>query len=232
VSDTAPFEISTPVVRPSRSERRPADARRPEFTENLLLVLCVANLACALVLANQQPQHLWAWFASGLFLPLAVVGLLLTPTLARAPQSLRVSLDRTLIGVGVLILLPLLMRLSEGLGFIDIEGVRRLIGVLLGAFVVVLGIYLPDRVLPFFRRFLARQQLARQHRGRHHVDAASSEGLLGFAGAGLIIAGTLYGFAWLFAPLEVASLWASASFGGVGLFVSCRFIVLVNLRNR
>jgi len=240
VSDTAQFEISRPAVgavgrakQPDRASSGAVDsARRSGHTENWLLVLCAANLACALVLSQSQPEHLWAWFASGLFLPLAVVALLLTPSLARAPKSLRLSLDRTMIGVGVLILLPLLMRLGEGLGLIDIAGVRRVIGVLLGGGFVLVGNYMPERILPLFRRYLLRQQLARKHPGRHHVDAASADRLLRFVGVGFMIAGGLYGFAWLLAPLAVANLWACALFGGVSLFVGCRFMLLVNQRNR
>ncbi len=234
MSDTAQFENSTAtaIVRANPADRVKAATRLPVYTQGWLWVLCAANLSCALMLASDQPQHLWAWFVSGMFLPVAVLGLRLTQVFARAPKRLRLSLDRTLIGVGLLILLPLLMRLSEGLGAIDVAGVRRVVGVLLGGSFVVIANYFPERLLPQFRRYLACQRLGRQNAVRQHVDAASAERLLRFLSAGCMIAGALYGFAWVFAPLADANLWACTLSGAVTLFVGCRFVLLVNRRNR
>lgn|GEM_PF-3812035 len=229
MSDTAQFEISTAVVRASQPDRAQASARH---AERWLWLLCATNLVCAAVLASAQPEQLWGWSIAGGFLPVALLCLRLTPTLARAPGRLRLSLDRTLIAVGVIILLPLLMRLGEGLGAIDISGVRRVVGVLLGGSLTVIANYLPERLLPQFRRYLARQHPRRQYPVRQHVDAASAERLLRFAGAGFMIAGALYGFAWLVAPIAEANFWACTLFGAMTLFVSCRFALLVNQRTR
>ena len=232
MSDTAQFEISTDVVRASQTDRVQIARRLPVHTDRWLWVLCAVNLACAASLASDQPQHLWAWCVAGLFLPVAVLGLRLTKALARAPAPLRLSLDRTLIAAGVMISLPLLMRLSEGLGAMDVVGVRRVVGVLLGGSLIVAANYFPERLLPQFRRYLTRAHLGRQHPVRQHVDAASAERLLRFAGAGFMIAGALYGFAWLLAPPANAHVWAFTLFGATVLFVSCRFALLVNKRKR
>ena len=234
--DTAQFRKSSApldgATRPERGLIVVADNDLTGRSERGLLGLSAATVLTSLVLSASQPQHLWAWLLAGLFLPVAALWLRSSKALALAPSNLRVSLNQTLIGVGVLILLPLLMRLGEGLGVVDVTSVRRVVGVLLGAALMVLGSYLPGWLFPLLRQHLDSLRLARQHDARQHVDAASVDRLLRFVGAGLMFAGALYGLAWMFAPLAVANLWASASFGAVALFVGCRFGLLVNQRHR
>jgi len=239
VSDTAQIEVTPSVVAKRRADR-PQQAVRlsglkegagPRAGESALegavLALCVASVGCALILSLSQPEQLSAWLTAGSFLPLSVFVLRLIPGIANAPRALRLSLQRTLLGVGVLILLVLLMRLGEGLGVLQVGGVRRMVGVLLGAGLVLIGYFLPARLLPMFRQHLARQDSVRQP-----IDAAVAGRLLRFVGTGLMIAGTFFGLTWLLAPLAIANLWASAMFAAVTLFVGCRFALLLNQRNR
>ena len=222
MSDTTQFEISR--VHPTAARSAEAQAgfgwaglNLPLALDRALGLVCVCVVVAALVLVMTQPQHVLVWFSAGSFLPLALLGLHRIPTLASAPHPIRRSLGFTLIGAGVLVLIALLLRLSEGLGILDIAGVRRLIGVMIGGGLIVFGRFLPFQLLSIARRW---------------VETALAERLLSFVGSSVMLSGGLYGFLWLVAPLSVANLWASLALVGAALFIGCRCVLMVNHRNR
>lgn len=159
-----------------------------------LAALCLAIAASATLLYLQQPQLGVFWVGAALFLPALLLVVCQLPGIAACGPSHRTSLVRSFLGAGVLILVPLLLRLAEGLGWLDIGGVRRAVGVLLGGGLVLVGSYLPHRLQPF---------------ARQRFDVGLTGKLLRHSSAGVMIAGLGYGGVWLAAPLQYANLWAS-----------------------
>lgn len=182
MSDTTQFDVA-PVGSPSR--------RR---LDGLLALLCVSIVGAAVLLLLQEPGRALIWLGAAMFLPCVVLLTRALPTLANCAPDLRQSLLRSLLGAGVLILVPLLLRLALGYGWLDIGGVQRSTGVLLGGGLMVAASYLPQKLLPFVRA---------------HFDLSVAGRLTRQIGGGLMLAGFGYAFIWLTAPLLQAQLWAA-----------------------
>lgn len=110
-----------------------------------LVALCLLIAAVATLLYLQQPQRAVVWLGAALFLPALSIGVSQLPGIATCAPQLRRSLARTFLGAGLLILVPLLLRLAEGFGWLGIGSVREAMGVLLGGGLVVIAGYLPPR---------------------------------------------------------------------------------------
>ncbi|MEO5816757.1 MAG: hypothetical protein ABIT20_15900 [Gemmatimonadaceae bacterium] len=91
----------------------------------------------------------------------------------------------------------------------------RLLGVMLGAFVVVYANAVPKMLPPIMRG-----------------DAAAEQAMRRFTGWCLTLGGVAYAAAWIIAPLNRANLLAVASLGGAHLIVVARWLYGRSQRRR
>lgn len=211
MSDTTQFDVV-------RSLDKSATRRLlPQSVELWLAVVCSAVVICAGALCILQPEYQVAWLMAALFLPAVLAALRLSRTLALAPQATRLSLARSLIGAGVLILAPLLLRLAEGAGLIDFIGTRRAVGMVIGLGMCVVGVYTPNRLAPFAEQLF---------------DSELGPKLARLVGASLTLGGVFYALVWLAAPLTMATLWSSLVLVVLTALVAFRCVLMVHQHQR
>lgn len=205
-----------PMVVPDASAER-----APGLTSNglsIALALAIAGVGGAMCLL--RPDRIELWIAAMAFLPLVLLGvrLLCGGAGSRASdQYVRSPLQRTICGAGVLVFIPLLLRLVEALGVVEFAAASRSIGVTLGVGVALAGGYLA--------RKLVRLVSSR-------VGPSTAASVLRFASLGIMAGGFAYAFLWLVAPLTVANLWASCALGAAALLVVARSFVTLRLGDR
>jgi len=199
MSDTAQFD----VVHDGPPKRGVLDT--------CVLGLSALTLVTAVGLSLRQPEQLMAWLVAGLFLPCVLLVTRQVPALAQCPAELRRSLAQSFLGVGLLILVPLSLRLLESFGMFQTSGVQRTTGVLLGGALVVAGAYLPNRVLPAI----------------HKRFAGLAPTLARTLGFGVLAAGLAFAVIWLAAPISEASLWAGIAVSAVLIVAGLRCALCV-----
>ena len=176
-----------------------------------LLSAGIALLAIAMCIL--RPEQLAAWMLTMLFVPIAAGGVRKLTT--RMPNRARRALLFTVFAAGLLIVVPLGLRVAETLGLLEYVAVRRGIGVLLGGALLIVGGYLPRHL----------DTLARARWGE-----LTGKGLVTMARWGLVVAGFGYAALWALAPLAQANLWASAFAGTALALTAVRCVLLCRLQ--
>lgn len=177
----------------------------------LALVIVLVGSAMCLV----RPEQSAIWSAAMAFLPMVIFALRLLPVAADAEASTRIT--RSVLAAGLLILVPLTLRLVEALGVLDYTAASRAIGVTVGVGMLLAGGY-------FARGWLDLLSA--------RVGAAVAARVLHFVSWGVMAGGIGYALIWLAAPIDVANLWASAVLGAALLLVTARSFVTLRLGNR
>jgi len=180
-------------------------------------LVALANLFAGGAMSLLRPELLVAWLLVMAFVPVVMLGLRWLPGLAGCEAVVRRQLERCVIAAGVLIFIPVLLRLIEALDLIEFASASRSIGVMIGLSVLLAG------------GFLARSMLAPFS---VRVGAALAGRVLGIASWGSMAGGFAYAVLWLVAPLEVAGLWASCALGAALLLVIARSFITLQLGNR
>ena len=183
----------------------------------LIWALSLAIVLAGGVMCLLRPEQAPAWWAAMVFLPLLVAALRIMPGLAACDADTSARLMRSVLAAGLLIFVPLLLRLVEALGVLEFAAVRRSIGVTVGIGVLLAGGYFARRALGLVGR---------------RVGMAVAGRILRFASWGVMAGGLGYALMWLAAPLDVANLWASSVLGAALLLVTARSFVTLRLGNR
>ena len=183
----------------------------------LVWALSLATVLAGGAMCLLRPEQATAWLAAMLFLPLLSAALRTMPGLAACDADSSERLLRSVLAAGLLIFVPLLLRLVEALGVLEFSAARRSIGVTVGIGVLLAGGY-------FARRLLGLVSL--------RVGTAVAARILRFASWGVMAGGFGYALMWLAAPLDVANLWASSVLGAALLLVVARSFVTFHLGKR
>lgn len=121
-------------------------------------------------------------------------------------QASRAAMSRGLIVAGGLLGVSMtLQRLSPE--HLSSESARRMMGVLLGAVVVVYANAVPKALTPLLRL---------------HCDPAAEQAMRRFTGWSLVLGGAAYAVAWVMAPLEYANVLSAGLLGAALLLVVVR----------
>jgi len=105
------------------------------------------------------------------------------------------TIPGALLAAAFIMVASLGMKLAVGADFVDDEVSKRVMGVVLGAFLVAIGNFIP-----------------KTGNKEPHMSCESTE-LRRFAGWTFVLAGLVYSIAWLVAPVELATVLATAIAG-------------------
>ncbi len=180
-------------------------------------LLVIANLFGGGAMSLLRPELLLVWILVMAFVPVVMFGLRFLPGWSGLAAQVRLQLERSVLVAGVLIFIPVLLRLIEALGVVEFAAASRSIGVTIGLGILLTG------------GFLARGMLTALS---SRVGAACAARMLGFASWSIMAGGFGYALLWLVAPLQVAGLWASCALGAALLVVALRSFVALQLHNR
>ena len=197
------------------------DAPAGRFFGVTLGALCwLQSSAIALIggtMCMLRPDQATAWLAAMVFLPLVICTLRRMPGLAACDAETSTRLLHSVLAAGLLIIVPLFLRLLEALDVLEFSAASRSIGATLGVGVLLAGGY-------FSRRMLGPMSQ------RTGVTTASR--VLRFASWGVMGGGLGYALTWLAAPIEVANLWATCVLGVALLLVAARSVFTLRSGNR
>lgn len=175
-----------------------------------LVIVLIASAMCLL-----RPEQSAIWMAAMAFLPLVNFTLRMLPVVVDDESNARIT--RAVLAAGLLILVPLTLRLVEALGVLDYSVTSRAIGVTIGVGLLLAGGY-------FARGWLDLLSV--------RVGEVVAARVLHFVSWGVMAGGIGYALIWLAAPLDVANLWASAVLGAALLLVTARSFIALRLGNR
>ncbi len=164
-----------------------------------------------------EPEKALVWALGIFMLPAAWVALWLfkrVGVMTSMSQSDEMRIRRALTGASLFIAATFGVILSETLHVIDDTTGERVMGVVLGAVLVVVGNYLPKALEPQW------------------CEPSKVQSLQRFAGWTFVLAGLTYALVWLIVPVDRADVIATPIVAAAAVLVAGRMVWLLATRKR